>query len=71
VTIDVSSGEVSQDGGTPHWVRMVDVPKKGNISVYNPYTNDIEEYSWHDFMLAWTNSPGNESHYTYINAKRP
>ncbi len=71
VSIDTNGGEVTQDGDIPHWVRVLDVPEEGKISVYNSFTNNAEDYSWDDFKLAWAKGSGNGQNYLYIEATRP
>ncbi len=71
MTLDTASGRVTKDGDIPHWVRVDDVSNETGVSVYNPYTNRIEEIMWDQFQSAWANVPGSGSDYLLIKANRP
>lgn len=52
VRIEGARGEL-RAGGIPHWVVVQDVQPTGVnralVTIYNPFGNQVEEYSWHEF----------------------
>lgn len=52
--ISGASGEL-QSSGIPHWVTVVDVEPDGFggwVELYNPFPNQVERYSWREFIKS-------------------
>ena len=65
VELSTTTGFLAPDGGTAHWVSVLQVLHTQNgediVRVYNPFHNREEYYEWEYFHNCWTQTPGNNS----------